>query len=150
MEFHAVIPTLASLPAVARDFVNAFPGKKIFLFYGDMGAGKTTFIRAVCAALGAPDGSSPTFALVNEYTTAEGALIRHLDLYRLRSLRDVLDIGVEEYLHDDAMLFVEWPELLEPIIDEAVRVKLSLEGHGRRIEAEEGGSLAATTQKKMA
>lgn len=113
-ELDDAIPTVASLLGFRR---------KIAL-YGDLGAGKTTFVQAFCRWLGVADTpTSPTFSLINEYqyTDASGnpALIHHLDLYRLNSIREAWDIGIEELLYDDPWFcFIEWPQLLEPVLPE--------------------------------
>lgn len=101
--------------------------RKKFAFYGEVGAGKTTLIQALCRALGAEDKAvSPTFAIVNEYLRpATGTYIHHLDLYRLRSIEEALDIGVEDLLYDDSYCLVEWPELIEPLLPEnTLRIKI--------------------------
>lgn len=122
------IPTLADLPQAAREFVEAMDDSTVFAFYGDMGAGKTTFIGELCRELGVSDDvtNSPSFSIVNEYrsdTTAE--LIYHFDLYRLESLDEALDMGIEDYFDSGALCLLEWPERVEELLpDDAVRVKL--------------------------
>ena len=112
----------------ARDF-------KLFAFYGAMGAGKTTFIKAICEYLGAIDiVTSPTFTLVNEYRTADGESIFHIDFYRIKKQEEVFDFGIEEYLSGDSYCFMEWPELIEEILPpETVKVKISVDKNERRI-----------------
>ncbi len=106
---------------------------KIFFLYGDMGVGKTTFVKAFCNFLKitAPT-SSPTFSLVNIYE--QGAIkICHIDLYRLKSLEEALDIGIEEYLSDDTYCFIEWPQIIESIAPlETMRIKISLQPDSSR------------------
>lgn len=104
------VADLSALPNAAQTFLNALNGEKIILFHGEMGAGKTTFIKAICEALGveAPV-SSPTFALVNEYEYP-GGLIYHFDCYRLKKASEALDFGLEEYLDSGNYCFIEWPE----------------------------------------
>ena len=106
---------------------------KVFFLYGDMGVGKTTFVKAFCNFLKitAPT-SSPTFSLVNIYE--QGAIkICHIDLYRLKSLEEALDIGIEEYLSDDAYCFIEWPQIIESIAPlETMRIKISLQPDSSR------------------
>ena len=108
-----------------RDFVAAIGDRRIFAFYGKMGAGKTTFITAVCRELGVTEPvTSPTFAIVNEYhsstlPTTGGAgegLIFHFDFYRIRRLEEAYDIGFEDYLDSGALCFIEWPELIEDLL----------------------------------
>lgn len=109
-------------------------------FYGEIGAGKTTFIQAICRQLGVHEVVvSPTFALVNEYTyqnaTGTKELIYHLDLYRLKKVQEALDIGIEDMLYDESYCFIEWPELVEELLpDDVVRIKLSIiENSSRKI-----------------
>ena len=116
----------AAVPIVLEQVAN----RKKWCFYGEMGTGKTTFIKELCAYLGVQEGvTSPTYSLINEYLYLEGkqpASIYHFDLYRLNSLEEALDIGIEEYLEGPNYCFMEWPELIEAILPEEV-VKISLE-----------------------
>jgi tRNA threonylcarbamoyladenosine biosynthesis protein TsaE len=107
---------------------------RIFAFYGSMGAGKTTIIKAICEALGAIDMvSSPTFTLVNEYKTSSGESLFHIDFYRIKKQEEVFDFGIEEYLTGDSYCFMEWPELVEEILpEETVKVKISVDEHEQR------------------
>lgn len=104
-----------------------------FLFFGQMGVGKTTLIKALVKALGSEDNvSSPTYSLVNEYL-AENKPIYHFDFYRINSIDEVYDMGFEDYLSQDAIMLIEWPELIEPLWpEEFVRIDLSLADNGRR------------------
>jgi len=123
------------LPSAAKELLNKIPDKKIFAFYGNMGAGKTTIIKAICNYLGAVDiVSSPTFTLVNEYKTADGESMYHMDFYRIRKQEEVFDFGIEEYLTGDSYCFMEWPELIEEILPpETVRVRISIDNNEQRI-----------------
>jgi tRNA threonylcarbamoyladenosine biosynthesis protein TsaE len=104
------VSDLSALPAAARTLLSAMKDQKVFLFHGEMGAGKTTFIKAICAELGVATAvSSPTFALVNEYEYP-GGLIYHFDCYRLKKANEALDFGLEEYLDSGHYCFIEWPE----------------------------------------
>ncbi|GEP95675.1 tRNA (adenosine(37)-N6)-threonylcarbamoyltransferase complex ATPase subunit type 1 TsaE [Chitinophaga cymbidii] len=110
------------LPEVARRFWETFPASQVFALDGEMGAGKTTFVKELCAAKGVEDATaSPTFSIINEYRFKDGGekekIIYHLDLYRLRSLEEAIGTGVEDCLyHPDAICFVEWPEIIEPLL----------------------------------
>lgn len=113
------IPSLDALPQAAREFINDLGDRTVVTFHGEMGAGKTTFINELCRQLGVESDptSSPTFALVNEYrsdTTAE--LIYHFDLYRLETLDEALDMGIEDYLDCGALCLIEWPDIIDPIL----------------------------------
>ena len=107
---------------------------KVFAFYGKMGAGKTTFIKAICEELGVSDViTSPTFALVNEYTAGNGAAIYHFDFYRIKKLEEVYDMGYEDYFYGGNLCFLEWPELIEEILPEdATKVTITEEADGSR------------------
>ncbi len=124
------IPSLETLPQAAAQFINAMGDYTVFAFNGPMGAGKTTFIRALCSALGVTDdyATSPSFSIINEYrsdTTAE--LIYHFDLYRLESLEEAFDIGVEDYFDSGALCLLEWPERIDDILpDDTVRVDITV------------------------
>lgn len=108
---------------------------RILAFYGPMGSGKTTFIKAICSTLGATDlVSSPTFTLVNEYRTTAGIPLYHIDFYRIRNKEEVLDFGIEEYFSSGAYCFLEWPELVEDMLPgETVKIKITVGEHEQRI-----------------
>ena len=129
-----IIHTLDEIRDVARQFVDAMGENRIFAFYGGMGAGKTTFIKAVCEELGVEDVvNSPTFAIVNEYLDGEGNPVYHFDFYRIKSEREVFDIGFDEYLDSGNLCFIEWPELVEKFLpDETIRVSITEENDGIR------------------
>ncbi|MGM9844750.1 MAG: tRNA (adenosine(37)-N6)-threonylcarbamoyltransferase complex ATPase subunit type 1 TsaE [Muribaculaceae bacterium] len=130
------IQSLTELPEAARQFVALMGDETVYAFYGEMGAGKTTFIRELAKALGVTDDdvNSPSFAIINEYrsdTTAE--LIYHFDLYRLESLDEAFDIGVEDYFDSGAVCLIEWPERIEDILpDDTVKVHISELADGSR------------------
>jgi len=123
------------LYSAARQLLKYSGDKKIFAFYGSMGAGKTTIIKAICKSLGAVDiVSSPTFTLVNEYRTSYGETLFHIDFYRIKKQEEVYDFGIEEYLTGDSYCFMEWPELIEELLPpETVKVKISVDDHQQRI-----------------
>ncbi|MFW5503764.1 MAG: tRNA (adenosine(37)-N6)-threonylcarbamoyltransferase complex ATPase subunit type 1 TsaE [Prevotella sp.] len=122
----------------AKTFINNMGTGKVFAFYGKMGAGKTTFIKAVCEELGVTDViTSPTFAIVNEYRSdTTGELIYHFDFYRIKKLEEVYDMGYEDYFYSGALCFLEWPELIEELLpSDAVKVTISETDNGdRKIE----------------
>lgn len=108
------------LPAAARKIIALASGKKHLAFYGAMGAGKTTLIKAICRELGADDlVTSPTFTMVNEYRTAGGETIYHIDFYRIRKTEEVLDFGIEEYFASGSYCLMEWPELIGALLPAA-------------------------------
>ena len=128
--------TSQALQQAAQAFADAIGDARVFAFYGAMGAGKTTFIKEVCRALGVTEViTSPTFAIVNEYqsdTTA--ALIYHFDFYRIKKLEEVYDMGYEDYFYSGALCFIEWPELIEDLLPEdAVRVNITTQPDGSRL-----------------
>lgn len=120
--------------AAARDFVSGMGNNRIYAFYGGMGAGKTTFIKAVCEELGVDDAvNSPTFAIVNEYATRDGDTVYHFDFYRIKNIGEVYNMGYEEYIYSDAYVFMEWPELVEELLpEETVKVYIGENTDGTR------------------
>lgn len=124
------IPTLEALPEAAEQFVALMGDETVYAFKGEMGAGKTTFIRQLCRALGVEEdlANSPSFSIINEYrsdSTAE--LMYHFDLYRLETVEEALEIGVEDYFDSGALCFLEWPERIEPLLpDDTVVVDLKV------------------------
>lgn len=123
-----VISSLQDLPRAARVFLQSLGERRLVAFYGAMGAGKTTFIKAVCDALGVTDVvNSPTFAIVNEYYSEKLAEnVFHFDFYRIRHVDEVRDLGFDDYLRSGCFCLMEWPELVEDLLPEdIVRVTLS-------------------------
>lgn len=127
---------LSDLPVVAKQLLTAIAGKKIVCFYGQMGAGKTTLIKEIGSALGVNETvSSPTFSLVNEYTTNKGHTIFHFDFYRIKKLEEVYDIGYQEYFYSGCLCLIEWPELIEQLIpSDAARIIITLKNEQRTYE----------------
>lgn len=127
--------SLDEIGEAAQKFIDAMGDNRIFAFYGKMGAGKTTFIKAVCEALGVTDViNSPTFAIVNEYVDGEGELIYHFDFYRIKKEQEVLDIGYEDYVYSGNLCLMEWPELVEDLLpEETVKVTIVEESDGGRL-----------------
>jgi tRNA threonylcarbamoyladenosine biosynthesis protein TsaE len=130
------VKNVDDLGAAAHKFVEAMGDETVYAFYGEMGAGKTTFINALCRALGVEDDvtNSPSFSIINEYrsdTTAE--LIYHFDLYRLESLDEAMDIGVEDYFDSGALCLLEWPERIEAMLpDDTVNVTIRVNDDNSR------------------
>ena len=125
------ISSLDTIHDAAREFIQHIGEARVFAFYGKMGAGKTTFVKAICEELGSKDViTSPTFAIVNEYTASsvddkQQAPIYHFDFYRIKKLEEVYDMGYEEYFYSGALCLIEWPELIEDILpDDAVKVTI--------------------------
>ena len=147
------IQTIDSISEAACQFIRQIGEHRVFAFYGKMGAGKTTFVKAICEALGVTDViTSPTFAIVNEYTidqcsTANAQCstdngqwpmvngpIYHFDFYRIKKLEEVYDMGYEDYFYSGSLCFIEWPELIEELLpDDAVRVTIEENADGSRM-----------------
>jgi tRNA threonylcarbamoyladenosine biosynthesis protein TsaE len=123
------------LPAAAKRLLEYTSGKKLLAFSGQMGAGKTTIIKAVCRALGAGDlVSSPSFTIVNEYKTGKGEILYHIDFYRIKKKEEVFDFGIEEYFFSGSYCFMEWPELIGEILPpETVNIKITVDDKEQRI-----------------
>ena len=122
------IESLEKIQEAAKNFVANMGDNTVFAFYGKMGAGKTTFVKAICEELGVEDTiTSPTFANVNEYRSdLAGELIYHFDFYRIKKLDEVYDMGYEDYFYSGAICFIEWPELIEELLP-GNTVKVSIE-----------------------
>ena len=112
------IQSLDHIHEAAREFIAAMGDNTVFALYGKMGAGKTTFVKALCQELGVGDVvTSPTFAVINEYRSdIAGELIYHFDFYRIKKLEEVYDMGYEDYFYSGALCFIEWPELVEELL----------------------------------
>ena len=134
------IQNIEHIREAAREFIEHIGERRVFAFYGKMGAGKTTFVKAICEELGVDDViTSPTFAIINEYTPSSLLLppsskIFHFDFYRIKKLEEVYDMGYEDYFYSGALCFIEWPELIEEILpDDAVRVSITEQEDGSRV-----------------
>lgn len=129
-----LLKNLSDLDIVARKFVENMGNRNVFAFYGEMGAGKTTFIKAICSALGVTETiTSPTFSIVNEYEKSEGEPIFHFDFYRIKNIEEAYDFGYEDYFYSGHLCFIEWPELVEPLLPEnVVKVQIVIEDNGQR------------------
>ncbi len=133
--FRAEIKSLSEINHIAAKFIQAHPADRIFAFYGEMGAGKTTFIKALCEEMKVLDYvTSPTFALINEYKTENNHAIFHFDFYRIKDISEAYDFGYEDYFYSGDFCFIEWPELIEPLLPTiAVKVTIREIENGRRI-----------------
>ena len=129
------ITDIEHIREAAREFINQIGDRRVFAFYGKMGAGKTTFVKAICEELGVEDViTSPTCAIINEYSTDSDESIFHFDFYRIKKLEEVYDMGYEDYFYSGALCFIEWPELIEEILPEdTVRVSISEQEDGSRL-----------------
>lgn len=129
------IDSLAGLKDAARQLLKSFGENKVFAFYGGMGAGKTTFIKTICRELGSSDNiTSPTFAIINEYTTSSESLIYHFDFYRIKHIQEAYDLGYEDYFFSGNYCFIEWPEKIEQLLPEnIVKVEISVTSNENRV-----------------
>lgn len=121
-----IISTLDNLDAAAAEFLEVVGENRLIAFYGNLGAGKTTLIKALCDRLGVDDNvCSPTFTIVNEYCAADGDSVFHFDFYRIDSLREAQDLGLEEYFYSGCFCFMEWPgKIAELLPEETVEVRI--------------------------
>jgi tRNA threonylcarbamoyladenosine biosynthesis protein TsaE len=125
--FSEKISSVKALKQVAGKLISEFPEQRVFAFYGKMGAGKTTFIQAICKALETGDNvTSPTFALINEYKTKMQASIFHFDFYRIKDIEEAFDLGYEDYFYSGQYCFIEWPEKIESLLPEHI-VEVNIE-----------------------
>lgn len=123
------------LQSASKELLNKTGTSKLLAFYGAMGSGKTTIIKAICEVLGAIDiATSPTFTLVNEYKTITGKSLYHFDFYRIRKTEEVFDFGIEEYFASDSYCFMEWPEMIEDILPSGtVKIRITVTDDEQRI-----------------
>ena len=129
------IVSVAELPSVAKSILQFSEGRKVFAFYADMGAGKTTLIKEMCKQLGSNDNfSSPTYSIVNEYLSDTWGRIYHIDLYRLKSLEEALEVGIEEYVNGETYCFIEWPELVAGLLpNDVVKIEIKPDENMRNL-----------------
>lgn len=126
------------LESAAQKLLDSFPGQRVFAFYGKMGAGKTTFIQLICKVLGTTDNvTSPTFAIINEYSSETAGAIYHFDFYRIKDIEEAFDLGYEDYFYSGNYCLIEWPEKVESLLpEEYVEVNIEvLEDDSRHISA---------------
>jgi tRNA threonylcarbamoyladenosine biosynthesis protein TsaE len=134
MSKKVIINGLSHIEEAAREFLRKKGDAPVIAFYGEMGAGKTTFTKSLCKVLGVLDGvNSPTFTLINEYRTSDGETIYHFDFYRINKLEEAFDIGFEEFVESGNLCIIEWPEKIEQILPpDTLRVKISVLDDGKR------------------
>lgn len=128
------IESLDKIDEAAIEFIKTMGDNTVFAFRGEMGAGKTTFIKAICENLGVSDTiNSPTFAIVNEYRSDSAELIYHFDFYRINKIEEVFDFGYEDYFYSGSLCFIEWPELIEDLLPkDTVNVQIKTLEDGTR------------------
>ncbi|MCQ2192492.1 MAG: tRNA (adenosine(37)-N6)-threonylcarbamoyltransferase complex ATPase subunit type 1 TsaE [Paludibacteraceae bacterium] len=134
MAFTIEITSLDKISEAAAQFIEKMGDNKVFVFYGSMGAGKTTFIKSVCEQMGVTDViNSPTFAIVNEYESGKGEPIYHFDFYRINKEEEAYDFGYEDYFYSGNVCFIEWPEMVKNLIPEdAIEVHINENEDGSR------------------
>lgn len=116
------IKSIETINKTAEQFTSKIGKNKVFAFTGKMGAGKTTFIKAICEVLGVKEIiNSPTFSIVNEYETEDGQIIYHFDCFRINKIQEALDLGAEEYLYSGNLCFIEWAENITPLLPDSIK-----------------------------
>ena len=128
------IDSIDTIHETARQFIGLIGDRTVFAFNGKMGAGKTTFIKAICEMMGVKETvNSPTFSIVNEYEAADGRIIYHFDCYRITNTQEALDLGAEDYLYSGNLCFIEWSENMAPLLpDSLVNVDIEEQEDGKR------------------
>ena len=129
-----LLNTLSDINIVAQQFVEIMGDRNVYAFYGEMGVGKTTFIKELCKVLGVTETiTSPSFAIVNEYSKEDGDPIFHFDFYRIKNIEEAYDFGYEDYFYSGHLCFIEWPELVESLLpDDVVKVQIGMESNEQR------------------
>ncbi|NOX85487.1 MAG: tRNA (adenosine(37)-N6)-threonylcarbamoyltransferase complex ATPase subunit type 1 TsaE [Chlorobi bacterium] len=137
MEKKLISTSVDDLHVISEKILSELENERIFALYGKMGAGKTTLIKEFCQVLGVDEVvSSPTFAIVNEYTGRDSHSVFHFDFYRIKKIEEVFDIGYEEYVYGGHYCFIEWPELIDNLLPESfVRIDIEVEADDRRVIA---------------
>lgn len=121
-----IVPHLEGLSTAAAEIIELAGDRKVWLFNGQIGAGKTTLIQQICKQLGVDEKvTSPSYSLINSYPSAQG-LIYHLDLYRLKTMEEAIDIGIEDLLYGDSLCLIEWPDLVSPLLPPII-LKINIE-----------------------
>ena len=128
MQHRIVFRSLREIEKAAANFLELVGSHRVIALYGSMGAGKTTFTKALCKVLGVEDGvNSPTFSIINEYLKADGSPVYHFDFYRIDKISEAFDIGFEEYVYSGELCIIEWPEKIEQILpDDTLKVQISV------------------------
>jgi tRNA threonylcarbamoyladenosine biosynthesis protein TsaE len=128
------IKSLDTIHETAEEFVRGMGDNTVFAFHGKMGAGKTTFIKAICEKLGVEDTiNSPTFAIINEYRSNSGELVYHFDFYRINKQEEAFDLGYEDYFYSGSLCFIEWPEKIEDLLPhDTIHVTITEQEDGSR------------------
>lgn len=123
-----ICQTEDDLNSIAKTLINEYPNARVFALYADMGVGKTTFIKAVAKSLNIPEiVTSPTFSIVNQYNNNAGISIYHFDFYRIKNIQEAYDIGYEDYFYSGDYCFIEWPELISPLLpDNTIKIKIMI------------------------
>lgn len=134
MRLLGTVHTEQELEGAAQVLLGDFKNNRVFIFSGELGVGKTTFIKYICKALGVKAGiSSPTFSLVNEYESSGGSVVYHFDFYRIKDVQEAYDIGYEEYFYSGNYCFIEWPEKIPGLVPpDAVEIKIEVKNDGER------------------
>lgn len=130
-----ILHSLADIPYVAKEIIQELGNRKVIAFYAEMGAGKTTLIAGILRAMGIQEiEGSPTYSLVNSYKSPYFGEVYHFDVYRIQSLEEALDAGIEETLYSGGICLVEWAELIEPLLpEETLKIRISVNQSGKRI-----------------